>query len=1040
MSFRQARPLLLLLCLPLWLTACGGGGGGDEPGNNTPSPLPPGTIGPAGGTVTGPAGAQVQVPAGALTQNTTIVISQTTEGAPALPAGYVGVGPMFAFTPHGTSFASLATVTIPYDAAQVPTGETPVMLKTNAAQTGWEPVPGVTLNNGVASANISGFSWILMSRFPPPDPLDPNGEPQRYYEFGGWNLGGEYRVVDGNFDDLEAVQPGVAPGILQESAEFGLLSFSPPGGDQIASGHVFSSADGKVYFAGAEAPSGDLLNRDPDATYFGGKTGLRQFQSYRKNAANATMEIVITAATLRVADFNSGGPRLQGCPWSGAAENTVEDCNDVLSAHLEMKVQTIAGTGPDSFLEREVYSHLKGAVMLEHLGSSGTEFQAFESLESGRTPANGAISRYRSLFDREMFDVVTSNGLTEARLRQPLRVQIDLSRIPVCTDPDDPNDPNDSFDCPEFTVQTNVDAWAHNRRSSETYASAFLRDPLNLGGDVEVITTGLTPTNRPYLGRTPAIDDIELQCSSGEHPDAGTLEFNTDQLRLMEFGAIPERLYVTRTGGSTGELSARIRVHDGSAIEGTHFASVAAIVTFRDGDSVPKAISIPTINNNTSHGNVEFSLELQATPACARLGSQTTVEVTLVDDEARAVINPELSGTLDTSFGGDGMVDTGNFGGPGTDMIQQPDGKFVIVGGTFTDFIAARFNPDGSLDTGFGGTGMVSTDVAGTTRLEGAMAVAIQPDDKLVVAGYSVLANNSRVVTLVRYNPDGSVDTSFGSSGYVQQAALEGVASAVAIQADGKILVAGATPVDNNVLDYADALVARFNADGSLDATFGDAGSKVFALTSGTDDLRNLVLLADGSMFVSGESGTLDPANRGGIAKLTASGQLDAAFGSNGTWSIPGAHLGYGLAVQDDGKLLVAGGTVGYPSNFSLMRLNADGSADASFGNAGAITANLSGATSGIGDYALAVRVQSNGLIYVAGVSGSINQNFAVARFTSAGALDTTFSGDGFTLIDFSGQGDAAENLVLQSDGRIVLGGYATPTSVSGFGLARVHP
>jgi uncharacterized delta-60 repeat protein len=241
-------------------------------------------------------------------------------------------------------------------------------------------------------------------------------------------------------------------------------------------------------------------------------------------------------------------------------------------------------------------------------------------------------------------------------------------------------------------------------------------------------------------------------------------------------------------------------------------------------------------------------------------------------------------------------------------------------------------------------------------------------------------------------------------------------------------------------MDYADALVARFNADGYLDATFGDAGSKVFALTSGTDELTNLILLADGSMVVSGENGTLDPVTRGGIAKLTANGLLDPAFGVGGTLSIAGAHLGYGLAAQADGKLLIAGGTVGFPSVFSLMRLNPDGSADASFGNAGATTVNISGATVGYGDHALAVQVQASGLVYVAGRSGSINHNFAVARFTSAGVLDTTFSGDGFTVIDFSGQGDVPENIVLQGDGRIVLGGSATPGSVSGYGLARIHP
>jgi uncharacterized delta-60 repeat protein len=1034
------RSHLLLLCLlPLLLTACGGGKGPVT--TPAPNPLPPGTVGPAGGTVTGTSGGQVVIPAGALAQNVTIAITQSSTGAPALPAGHVAVGSMFAFTPHGTSFSSPATVTIPFDPAQVPAGNTLHMMKTNAAQTGWEEVNGVTVSGNNASASVNGFSWIFMSRTPPPpDPVNPNDEPQRYYEFGAWGLDGNYRVLEGNFPRLANLEPGVPAGEFAESVEFGLLSFNPPGGDQIASGHIFSSEDGKVYFSGAEAPSGDLLNRDPDTTHFGGKSSLKQFQSYQKNAENATMEIVITAATTRVADFNSGGPRLAGCPWSGAPENTPEDCADLLSAHLEMTVQTKEGTGVDNDDDRETYSHLTGSMMLEHLGTTGPRFEVFRSLASERPPLPGTTSRYRTLFERDMFEMVTTVGLTEARLVRPLRVQIDLSRIPTCVDPDDPNDPNDSVNCPEFTLQTFVHAWAHNRRASETYAAAWLRDPLSLGGDVEVITTGLTPTNRPYLGEFMPEPDDEPSCGSGNNLDAGTLEFNTGRVRIMEFGAHKEKIFIVRTGGSNGELSATLTVHDGTAREGTHFASISRTVFFGDGDAVPRAVSIPTINNNTLDGNVRFTLELTASPACARLGDQTQVEVTLVDDEAREVINPNPSGSLDTTFGGDGLADSGSFGGEGTRMIMQPDGKFVIVGGSFVDFVLARFNNDGTLDTGFGGTGMITTDIAGGTGIEYARAVAAQPDGRLVVAGESSLPDGTRVVALARYHSDGSLDTSFSGDGKVLEAAAAGNAAAVAVQPDGKILVAGSIPVANNPNDFGDAMVARFNADGSLDSSFGSAGVHVFALTAGTDHLSNIVLLTDGSMIVSGEAGRQVPENQGGVARLDANGALVTTFGTGGKVALAGAHLGAGLAVQADGKVLLAGGTAGFPSNFALMRLNADGSADTSFGNGGAVTVNISGATSGLGDHALAVAVRNNGSIYVAGKSGSINANFAIARFTSAGVLDTTFSTDGFTVIDFSGQKDEAETILLQSDGRIVLGGVATTASNSGYGLARLNP
>jgi uncharacterized delta-60 repeat protein len=364
----------------------------------------------------------------------------------------------------------------------------------------------------------------------------------------------------------------------------------------------------------------------------------------------------------------------------------------------------------------------------------------------------------------------------------------------------------------------------------------------------------------------------------------------------------------------------------------------------------------------------------------------------------------------------------------------------VIVGGTFTDFIAARFNADGSPDTTFGGTGRVTTDVAGGVLTEYARAAALQPDGKLVVAGHVTQANNSVAVALVRYNADGTLDTSFSGDGKVIETGVLGRAFAVAVHTDGKILVAGDAPVSGRGADLADMLVARFNPDGSLDTTFGTAGVSVFDVTVGTDLARNLVLMANGASYVAGDALGSDPALQTGIAKLHPNGTLDTSFGTGGKVAIPGANVGRGLARQSDGKLLLVGGTDTFPSSFAVVRLDADGSYDSSFGNAGAMTQRISDSTTGEGDIAAAVAIRHDNRIYVAGKSGSINENFGLMRLNANGSLDTTFGTNGISTVDFNGLADGAESLAIQGDGKIVMGGYATPTSSDGYGLARVHP
>src|SRR4051812_40603492 len=152
-----------LLVTATMLAGCGGGDAGSGPDLQ---PGSPGTVGASGGTVRGPAGSQVVIPAGALSQNVAIAIAQGSAGAPALPAGAIVAGPLFAFTPHGTTFAAPATITVPFDPALVTAGSIPTLYKTTAGQAGWEIVAGATASGSAMTAAVSSFSFLTVIAAP----------------------------------------------------------------------------------------------------------------------------------------------------------------------------------------------------------------------------------------------------------------------------------------------------------------------------------------------------------------------------------------------------------------------------------------------------------------------------------------------------------------------------------------------------------------------------------------------------------------------------------------------------------------------------------------------------------------------------------------------------------------------------------------------------------------------------------------------------------------------------------------------------------
>jgi uncharacterized delta-60 repeat protein len=322
----------------------------------------------------------------------------------------------------------------------------------------------------------------------------------------------------------------------------------------------------------------------------------------------------------------------------------------------------------------------------------------------------------------------------------------------------------------------------------------------------------------------------------------------------------------------------------------------------------------------------------------------------------------------------------------------------------------------GDLDPSFGAGGKVTTNFGSGSN--GGYGVALQADGKIVAVGRSGVA---------RYNVDGGLDASFGSGGKVTTSF--GSAFAVAIQGDGKIVAVGATAPAGFCCLFA---IARFNVDGSLDASFG-SGGQVTTAFGGDSEARAVAIQADGRIVVAGSK--YDPFSPGlAIARYDSDGSLDASFGTGGklTMSFGGvADSANAVGLQPDGKILLAGGG-GSSNDFILARLNIDGSLDSSFGANGKVSTDFGGF-----DAARAVAIESDGKVVAA---GNGNNRFALARYNADGSLDSSFNGTGRVTTTFTGQNiEAANALALQDDGKIVAVGQAFLNFAGNFVIARYN-
>jgi uncharacterized delta-60 repeat protein len=332
----------------------------------------------------------------------------------------------------------------------------------------------------------------------------------------------------------------------------------------------------------------------------------------------------------------------------------------------------------------------------------------------------------------------------------------------------------------------------------------------------------------------------------------------------------------------------------------------------------------------------------------------------------------------------------------------------------------------GTLDPSFGTAGKATTNFGNDDT---AAAVALQPDGKIVVVGTSALGGS--VMVVARYNPDGSIDPTFGTGGRTPISFQTlNPAAAVALQPDGKIVVVGSTGPNASASDVA---VARLNTDGSLDTTFNTTGKQTIDFTN-NDQGTGVAVRPDGSILVVGTDGTDFVA-----AQLTSTGALDTNFNTTGkaTYDFGGTDAASAVALLPDGRAVLAGSTTaggGVVDNFAVLRITATGAADTTFNGTGKATVQF-----GFDDHATSVALQSDGKVVVGGYAGGSSDDFAVARLNTDGTPDTSFSTGGLMTFTLGGS-ERASGVAVQPDGKIVLAGTTDASGGGDFAVLRLNP
>lgn len=398
------------------------------------------------------------------------------------------------------------------------------------------------------------------------------------------------------------------------------------------------------------------------------------------------------------------------------------------------------------------------------------------------------------------------------------------------------------------------------------------------------------------------------------------------------------------------------------------------------------------------------------------------------------------AGVLDQTFSGDGKVITAV--GTGDDqaygIASQPNGKLVVVGtsenGASTDFAIVRYNADGSLDNSFSGDGKLLLDIAGGN--DEARAVVILSNGMILVSGFASVGN-SIDFAIVLLSSDGKLVNTFSSDGKatIDFSGTDDYCYSMLVFND-KIYLAGST-ITNSQEEFA---VAVLSLNGLLDTSFDGDGKASIDIGAGPDFGRAIAIQDDGKLVLTGYTGS-DFNNDFATVRLLTAGKLDPSFGQDGkiiTDIGPNWERAFSVAIQKDQKVVVSGFTFYNTGNdFALVRFLPDGSLDKSFSMDGILVQAIGTRF----DEGYAMALQADGKILVTGEAAqpSTDADFGLARFTDAGILDKTFSGDGSVITPMGNlmSEDIAYAIALQKDGKIVIAGEAENGMNLDFAVAR---
>jgi uncharacterized delta-60 repeat protein len=412
-----------------------------------------------------------------------------------------------------------------------------------------------------------------------------------------------------------------------------------------------------------------------------------------------------------------------------------------------------------------------------------------------------------------------------------------------------------------------------------------------------------------------------------------------------------------------------------------------------------------------------------------------------------------VDGHLDTLFGSGGKVSTSfnTFDDSARAVAVMPDGKIVVAGncGEPIGFCLARYLPGGGLDPTFGSGGIVITTFGDPLEIpyteDRAYGVLIQPDGKIVAGGFCLLpvpnVGTNYLICVARYNGDGTLDTSFGGDGkaVMEVAGSDGLgASAIALQGDGKIVAAGLCSEMGGDFHFVFCL-ARFNSDGTSDATFDGDGFVTTAVASVDAVAYAVGLQGDGKIVAAGycglPSGDIDFC----VARYNSNGSLDTSFDGDGivVSAGPSIDLSEELKIQRDGKIVVAGYcNDGRTSlDFCLHRYEPNGALDLSFDGDGKVMTDFNVGA----DFALGLAIQPDNKVVATGYCEPQPEHldFCLARYNPDGSLDPTFGDAGKATADIAGDADIAYAIALQRDGKMVVAGACGAYPASDFCLAR---